>query len=246
MSLARTYIESVVAQLRAIADEEMEEVARAATLLCQSLTSERWVYAFGTGHSHMLAEELFYRAGGLARVRPMLFPPLMLHESAERSTDHERDIALVDQLLGRYPIGGGDTLIVASNSGRNPVPVELARRAQVRGAEVIALVNRAHCAAFPSRHPDGLRLTEVASVSLDNHGVVGDACVPLPWDPRAMVGAASTVTGAAVLQMVACATVEKVRAAGFEPELFVSANADDGGGSNAALLAELRGKIEHL
>ena len=41
----------------------------------------------GTGHSHMLAEEMFYRAGGLVRVRPILFEGLMMHASAPLEHD---------------------------------------------------------------------------------------------------------------------------------------------------------------
>ena len=34
------------------------------------------VHVFGTGHSHLLAEELFYRAGGLAQINPILVDAL--------------------------------------------------------------------------------------------------------------------------------------------------------------------------
>ena len=38
----------------------------------------------------MLAEELFYRAGGLVKVYPILDEPLMLHKNASRSSQVER------------------------------------------------------------------------------------------------------------------------------------------------------------
>ena len=48
------------------------------------------IYTFGTGHSHILAEEVFYRAGGFAPVYPVLDDALMLHTNASRSSQFER------------------------------------------------------------------------------------------------------------------------------------------------------------
>jgi len=45
---------------------------------------------FGTGHSHAISEEFFYRAGGFACVNSILEEPLMVHISAAVSTQMER------------------------------------------------------------------------------------------------------------------------------------------------------------
>jgi uncharacterized phosphosugar-binding protein len=73
-----------------LAFQQEEEIVQAASIHSHSLSTKGWIYACGTGHSHLLAEEIFYRAGGFARVRPLLLPQLMLHESATGSTDEER------------------------------------------------------------------------------------------------------------------------------------------------------------
>ncbi|MEM7232267.1 MAG: SIS domain-containing protein [Planctomycetota bacterium] len=244
MNLASQYHAKVSEQLREIAETQTEAIEQAASELGRTIVEGHWLYLFGTGHSHMLAEELFYRAGGLHRIRPMLFPPLMLHESAYRSTEIERDANVVDQLLKDYPIGPDDLLLIASNSGRNAVPVELALRAMELGARVIALTNRRHAAAFPSRHPSGKKLSEVATLSIDNCGVVGDACVPVP-DHSLNVGAASTVTGAAIVQMIACGAVEFAVERGWKPQVFASANAGQEA-ENDALVQDLLGTVRHL
>ncbi|WP_442185466.1 SIS domain-containing protein, partial [Rhizobium leguminosarum] len=51
---------------------------------------DKRVYVFGTGHSHMLAEEVHYRAGGLALTVPVLVGSAMLHEGAVISSVYER------------------------------------------------------------------------------------------------------------------------------------------------------------
>lgn len=243
--LADRYLETIREQLESVAATQREAIERVSGWCADCLGTERWIYLFGTGHSHLLAEELFYRAGGLTRVVPMLHGPLMLHESAAESTRFERDIGLVEGLLETYPIDAGDVLVVASNSGRNPVPVELALQAAARGARVCAIVNRRHGERWPSRHPSGKRLADVAEIGIDNCGVPGDACVPVPA-LNASVGASSTVVGAAILQMIACGAVEKAMEQGVKPEVFMSSNADDAEAHNAGLLKSYRGRVPHL
>ena len=78
----------------------------------------------------MLAEEMFYRAGGLVDVRPILFEGLMLHADAPLSTSLERLPGLAVILLDAHGVEAGDVLLVFSNSGRNAVAVELAEAAR--------------------------------------------------------------------------------------------------------------------
>ena len=244
MKLAEIFLTRVLEQLQALARTQREGIEQAAGWFADALASEHWIYLFGTGHSHMLAEELFYRAGGLARVVPMLYEPLMLHASASESTRWERDIEVVPRLFERYPIQAEDVLVVASNSGRNAVPVELALQARRRGARVVAIVNRQQCERWPSRHPSGQRLSEVAELVLDNCGVEGDACVPVP-ELGLSVGPTSTIAGAALLQMIVCGAVEKAIERGLHPEIFCSSNTV-GDDTNAAILAKYRGRVPHL
>lgn len=244
MNLTRQYYEAVCRQLSQIAQTQEEAVQRAAEYFAQTLSGGGWIYLFGSGHSHMMAEELFYRAGGLARIVPMLDGPLMLHESATASTQAERELSRVPALLQRYPLGQSDVLVVISNSGRNAVPVELAVQARRRGARVIALINLKQSQAWPSRHPEGTKLAEAADLVLDNCGAVGDAAV---WveDMEASIGPTSTVAGAVLLNMVVCAAVEKMLDKGLCPEVFTSSNTT-GDQSNRPILERYLGRIPHL
>ena len=124
--------------------QQEREIRQAASFISTTLKNKGWIYACGTGHSHMLAEEVFYRAGGFARVRPLLIPKLMLHESATGSTEEERKEGYAPLLFQEYEITERDVLIISSNSGRNSVPIELASFAQQKGAKVIFITNLAH------------------------------------------------------------------------------------------------------
>ena len=244
MNLAEKYFQTVKGQIDAVASSQMAPIETAAAWFAGAIGAGRLVYIFGTGHSHMLAEELFFRAGGLARIVPMLHPPLMLHESASAATQAERDPDVVGELLERYPMSGGDVLVVASNSGRNACPIELAMVAKERSVRTIAVLNSEHSAKWASRHSSGKRLGDVVDLVIDNCGVEGDACVPLPGSGL-FVGPTSTVTGCLIMQMIACRATEMLNASGRQPELYQSSNANHDE-RNAALIAEHKQTNPHL
>jgi uncharacterized phosphosugar-binding protein len=180
------------------------------------------VWAFGTGHSHMIAEELYARAGGWAGVRAVLEPSLMLHEGVQKSSLMERLTGLADVLLQVHPVAAGDLVVVVSNSGLNAVPVEFAAGARVRGATVVAITSLAHTASQEPRTPSGRRLSDEADIVIDNCGVPGDAIVELPTGTS--VGSTSTVIGALVVEAIVSEAAELFAAAGAEPPILRSNN----------------------
>ena len=244
MNLAEKYFQTVKGQIDAVASSQMAPIETAAAWFAGAIGAGRLVYIFGTGHSHMLAEELFFRAGGLARIVPMLHPPLMLHESASAATQAERDPDVVGELLERYPMSGGDVLVVASNSGRNACPIELAMVAKERSIRTIAVLNSEHSAKWASRHPSGKRLGDGVDLVIDNCGVEGDACILLPGSGLS-VGATSTVSGCVIMQMIACRVAEMLDASGSQPELYQSSNADNDQ-RNVAMIASHKQTNPHL
>src|SRR5262249_48646778 len=155
---------AVQEQLSQVCKRQRAAIEQAAAWLGEALASDHWLYAFGTGHSHLLAEEIFYRAGGLVRAVPILDSQLMLHEKAIDATYVERREGYAAGLLKLYPVEAGDILIVASNSGRNAVPTEMALAGRQRGMKVVVIVNLQHCRAWPSRHSSGQSLADVGDL----------------------------------------------------------------------------------
>jgi uncharacterized phosphosugar-binding protein len=242
---AAAYLEEVARILARVAAQESATLTEAAGLIADRLAAGGIIHAFGTGHSHMLAEELFYRAGGLAQVDPLLVDDLMLHRSASASTSLERAPALAAQLLAEHPMGPGDVLVAASNSGGTRVTVELAQLARAAGVLVIAVTSVNHARSSAARTVEGPRLHEVADVVLDTHGAPGDAAVAVPGLAR-RVGPTSTVVGAALLQALASEVAAALVARGVEPDVFSSSNTADGDAINDALVARYRDRVRTL
>lgn len=237
------YLEKLEEILREMAQQEGEAIRKAAALIYHRVKNGGFLYVFGTGHGHMLAEELFYRAGGMVRVIPMLDEQAMLHISASGSTAYEREIGNASDILSRYALNEKDILLIASNSGRNAVPVEIALLSSQKGAATIALTNLKHSESVPSRHPGGKKLYEVCDVVIDNHGVPGDACVHIggKW-----ISPTSTAVGAAILQALVAQVAYLAQEDGAELEFFVSSNMPDGDMANQSHLTKYCGIIKAL
>ena len=244
MSAIENYFDNLSALLARTMDTQAESMERAARAIADCLKSGHMVYTLGTGHGHLLALEVFYRAGGLARVCPILDERLMLHVNAAESSLWERREEMVPVLLEKYPIGAGDVLIASSNSGRNAAAVLYPLEARRRGATVIALTSMQHSGSVTARNSAGLRLFETADIVLDNGGIPGDASLMMA-DGMA-VGPTSTAVGAAMLQAVACRVKEISLEEGWEAEFFKSSNIDGGDEYNEALLEKYAKRIPGL
>jgi uncharacterized phosphosugar-binding protein len=211
------------AVLERVATTQEEPIRRAGRAFADAVRGGHDVWAFGTGHSHLIAEELYARAGGWAGIRAVLEPSLMLHEGVQKSSLMERLPGLAEVLLQVHPVAAGDVVLVVSNSGLNAVPVEFAAGARARGATVIALTSLAHSASQQPRTASGRRLSDEADIVIDNCGVPGDAIVEIPGSSAA-VGSTSTVIGAFVAEAIVSEAAALFAAAGEEPPILRSNN----------------------
>jgi uncharacterized phosphosugar-binding protein len=242
---SQEYLLHVQGMLALAMETQLDAVNALAKAMAETIHAGKTAFLLGTGHSSLLAQELFYRAGGLVRIQPMLEGPLMLHESASQSTLCEREPERAGELMAKYGVGAGDLLLVISNSGRNPLCVEMALQAKAAGCFVAALTSLKHSAAGASRHGSGLRLFEAADLVVDNLGELGDACVAYEDFPG-KAAPTSTVIGAALLQAAAARAVEYMLENGETPEVYASSNIDGGDGINEAYLEKYRGRIKFL
>jgi uncharacterized phosphosugar-binding protein len=206
---------------------ERVSLEHAAVAIAARIAAGGRLLTFGAGHSQSLAAELCSRAGGLRAVTSMSLEdlrdePRPAHEQLADS-EPERVAANGVALLERYAATPADALLVVSQSGRNGASVEMARTARRRGLHTVAVLSRAHCAAFPSRHPEGLKLVDVVDVVIDNHCPVGDAVIETA---DGTVSAASTIAGALLLQVLNARVIAEIRVLGTAPSVIRSANVD--------------------
>ena len=80
------YAAVLTATIEFIRTSQRDKILASAQFVKSTLERDGLIYVFGCGHSHILAEETFYRAGGLACVAPIFDETLMLHQSASESS----------------------------------------------------------------------------------------------------------------------------------------------------------------
>jgi uncharacterized phosphosugar-binding protein len=192
----------------------------------------------------MLAEEMFYRAGGLGSVNPILEEDLMLHKNASRSTELERNPELAVNILAKHKLRKGDVFIIASNSGGNALVEAIGNQVKERGLLLIAITSLKH-ATSPAARVHGRKIHELADITIDNLGQVGDATISYPGLEE-KTGPTSTVLGTAIVNALVVRSVEIMIENGHKPEIFSSSNTSYGDSRNSELLSILKERVSIL
>jgi uncharacterized phosphosugar-binding protein len=212
--------------------------------MAETTRKDQRIFLFGTGHSHLLAEEGFYRAGGLANVVPILTEHLMIHHFPSIGSRLERTAGLSEMILERYAPEPGEMLFVFSNSGVNHLPVEMALLGRERKLFVVGVSSFAYARQAPLSDL-GVRLDQAVDIALNNGGLPGDALLALenfPW----RVAPSSTVMGALLWNGLVSETARLLVQSGITPPVFVSLNVPGAAEHNEALLKKWRSRNIHL
>lgn len=199
------------------------------------------IYAAGTGHSVAMVLETFYRAGGLACIYPVYHPALLPLEGGAVSTALERVQGLAKLLLAKADPSERDMAFVFSNSGVNPVPVELAQELREAGATVVAVVSLDHLRQAPARADS--KLDQVADLVLDTLVPYGDAFFRVDGMTTAPL---SSLCGVYLWNLLLVRLAALASRKGTELPLWVSANVEGGAAQNEALLLKYQARVPHL
>ncbi|AJY47303.1 SIS domain-containing protein [Martelella endophytica] len=235
------YLSELIERLQTIRTALADPMADAVDAIVEAARSDHRLFVFGTGHSHMLAEEVHYRAGGLAITVPILAGPTMLHEGAVAGTQYERTVGIARAVFERYTIGEGDVLFVISNSGVNAAPLEAARAGRERGAKIIAITSKSYSTAAAK---GGDRLMDLADIVLDNNAPPGDAVLDVPGS-ELKVAPVSTAIGVAIINAILAEVATRLAGDGGAP-IYLSANMPGADDINRKLVERFRPRNPHL
>lgn len=230
--LAQAFFDAAQALLRQVQEEEGGPggpIERAGLLLADTVAGGGRIFVYGAGHSSLPAQDVVYRAGGLAVVNLLCVPgttgvdvsPATLGSALERVG------GLARAVLDSSPARAGDLLVVISLSGRNVLPVEMAEHARTLGMAVIGVTSVGYAGRTESRHPSGGFLKDHCDVVLDNKIPVGDTVLSRPGIP-APFAPASTVVTSAIMQAVVATAAGELHTRGIDPPLLRSGNVDGG------------------
>ncbi|MFE4262437.1 SIS domain-containing protein [Streptomyces sp. NPDC056883] len=242
--LAGQFFDAAIGLLERVRDEESARINEAGTVIADAVAAGNKLFAFGAGHSSLPAQDVVYRAGGLALMNFLAVPgtagidvmPATLGSALERVD------GLAGAVLDSSPASDGDVLVIISLSGRNALPVEMAMNARAIGLKVIGVTSVAYATDTKSRHVSGTFLKDHCDIVLDSKIAVGDAeltheGIEAPFAP------ASTVVTSAIMQAVMAAAAGELVGRGVEPPLLRSGNVDGGHEWNGRVMQEYGDRI---
>lgn len=198
--------------------EERENLMQAARLIADSIIGGGILQAFGAGHSNAGALELTHRAGGFIPTKNMKEPAGGAYESIE---------GVGTSFMKKVDVRPKDVVVIISNSGRNPLPIEIALKSREKGAKIIAVTALEASKGLKSRHSSGKRLFEIADIVLDNKIPEGDSALEMEG-LKVKVCGMSTITTSILLQALTYQAAREMLDRGYEPPVYMSQNVDGG------------------
>lgn len=240
------YFNKVITLLNKVHELEQENLGKAVVMITEAILQGRSIFIFGASHAGILAEEVYYRAGGLVLFNPIFGNEIMLDvEPITRTSEMERLLGYGEVLARKSQIKSDDVIIIHSVSGRNPVAIDMAMALISRNVKIIGITNLAYSLHTNSRHPSGKRLYELCDVVLDNHGDIGDATCSIPGVEQ-KVGPTSTIVGSAMLHYIEVEVTRNLLNAGItEVPVFYSANLDNGDSKNKEIVEKYKSQIHY-
>jgi uncharacterized phosphosugar-binding protein len=233
----------VIDTLNQILKGEGENIKATVQAITKSISGDGIVHVFGCGHSHLFAEDLCFRAGGLVPINPILDTGYTLMGGPpSRSTRLERLEGFANALLDGYEFHPAEVFIVMSQSGRNPGPVEAALYAKSKELQVVGITSVSQSKEQTSRHSSGKKLYEIADIVIDTHVPSGDAAVELAkGQPK--VAPISTIIGSSILQGIVAEVAGAIHEKGEVPPIWLSSNVDGGDDHNTKMASKYQSRI---
>lgn len=215
---------------------QRENILKAGEIIAESIMNGGIMQTFGSGHSYANAIEIAGRAGGLIPAKAIVEPAM---------GDYERIEGVGEAFISKSDLRKEDCLVIISNSGRNPLIIEISEKAKEVGMKIIAVTSLEVSKQLTSRHSNGKMLYDYADVVLDNRGVYGDAAIEMEGLPI-KTGPTSSISGAILLNCVVVEAIEKMIAKGYVPPVYMSENIDGGPEFNIELLAKYKDRLNRV
>ena len=244
------YVENAIKNIREVAEKQADNIHAAAELMADAIANDRLISVYGGGgHTTLCMGEMFFRAGGLCNINPIMETGLSVFNQALKYLELERTVNYGSAIVKYYDLQKDDVLIIFHNIGINPATIDAAMEAKKAGAKIIAVSSSAWQEGMPKdhfiRHPNKKNLFDFADVCIDDYNPVGDCIVNIPGmgTPIAPVSNVVDFTIAHLLEIETChICMER----GIQPPVWLSANTPEGDAYNAENLKKYKNRIKMM
>lgn len=244
------YFDALTKAFEKINEQYDHSIEEGAKLMAASIERDELIHVFGTGgHSTMGAMELFWRAGSIAPINPLLDASLLPSNGALHSNWMERTEGLAQSIMRSYEMKEGETIIIVNAYGINPVTIDAALEARRIGMKSIGVTSTSFALSVPKnlpmRHSSGQNLHELVDVFVDCQLPLGDAVIEIPGSSQ-KIGPTATILNSYCLHLLVAATVEILVSKGLEIPVWMSANLEGGDDNNKRWHAKYNERVRHL
>ena len=244
------YYKSILENLELVNQTQEENIKKAASLMADAIAEDKLINVYGGGgHTTLCMGEMFFRAGGLSCINPIMETGLSVFNQALKYLELERTVNYGSAIMKYYDLKKDDVLIVFHNIGINPATIDAVMEAKKNGVKIIAVSSSYWQNEMPEdhfiRHPNKTNLFDYADVCIDDFNPVGDAVVNVPGfdTPIAPV---SNIVDFYIAHLLEIETVKQCIDRGITPPVWSSANTPGGDEKNAAYLEKYRSRIKML
>lgn len=240
------YVNHLMSIMNKIEETQWDKINKSGMEIANAIKNKHCVFIFGASHAGILAQEMFYRTGGLAVLNAILPSEFMLNtRPVVQTSAMEKLDGYPAVILNHTPIKAEDILILHSVSGRNTAAIEMALEAKKRGVFTIGITNMTYTNGVTSRHKSGKKLCDVCDIVIDNCGDFEDSSILLDGMQQ-KIAPTSSVIGCTIVNMLLIRTVEYLLEMGIEPPIFHSANVDGGSEFNETLFEKYKDQIHYM
>lgn len=250
MDNLKKYYEKVIENLNKVNEKQTANIKAAAVMLADAVEKDKLINVYaGGGHTTLCMGEMFFRAGGLANVNPIMETGLSVFNQALKYLELERTVNYGSAILKYYDLKKDDVLIIFHNIGINPATIDAAEEAKKRGVKIIAVASGEWQEKMPKdhfiRHPNGKNLFDYADIKIDDYNPVGDAVIKVDGF-ETPIAPISNVVDFYIAHLIEIATVEECVRRKITPPCWSSANVPGGDEKNAEMLKKYRPRIKML
>lgn len=244
------FYQSIIDNLDKINATQSENIEKAGKMMAQAIAEDRLIHVYGGGgHTTLPVGEMFFRAGGLSCINPVMETGLSVFNQALKYLELERTVNYGAAIVKYYELQRDDVLIIFHNIGINPATIDAAMEAKKNGVKIIAVSSSCWQEEIPKdhfiRHPSKKNLFDFADVCIDDFNPVGDAQVLMPGLDTP-IAPRSNIVDFYIAHLLEIAAVKACIDMGVTPPVWASANAPGGDEKNAAALKKYRPRVKML
>lgn len=244
------YLDATIALMRKIEVEQQENFVKAGGLMAEAIADDRLIHVYGGGgHTTLVMGEMFFRAGGLANINPIMETGLSVFNQALKYLELERCVNYGRSIVKYYRLQKDDLLIIFHNIGINAATIDAALEAKEQGVKIIAVSSSKWQSEMPPghfiRHPSKKNLFDLADVCIDDYNAVGDCVVQVPGFDTP-IAPNSNVIDFYIAHRLEIECVKQCVARGVQPPVWRSANAPGGDAFNAKYVEKYLPRVKAL